>query len=148
MVFLSLFSLFFTGWSATNTYWSIPAEASTWSGVTRLTFTLTLSTRFSLFCTSCSSSSSTVSGRLAQVWIVERLSHQKLMQLVASCFSDLVVINSDWFLGYFVGNTLWLIAIGYYLYITFLGYNGESFTLNWCTRVFKLIFFYLIYQIL
>ena len=41
------------------------------------------------------------------------------------CVSDIVVINSDWFLGYFVGNTLWLIAIGYYLYITFLGYNGK-----------------------
>lgn len=37
----------------------------------------------------------------------------------------MVVINSDWFLGYFVGNTLWLIAIGYYLYITFLGYNSK-----------------------
>lgn len=46
-------------------------------------------------------------------------------QLVV-CVSDIVVINSDWFLGYFVGNTLWLIAIGYYLYITFLGYNGKS----------------------
>lgn len=42
------------------------------------------------------------------------------------CVSDVVVINSDWFLGYFVGNTLWLIAIGYYLYITFLGYSGKS----------------------
>lgn len=40
-------------------------------------------------------------------------------------FLDLVMISSDWFLGYFVGNTLWLIAIGYYLYITFLGYNGK-----------------------
>lgn len=40
--------------------------------------------------------------------------------------NHVVVINSDWFVGYFVGNTLWLIAVGYYLYITFLGYNGKS----------------------
>uniref|UniRef100_G3PPP5 Unc-50 inner nuclear membrane RNA binding protein n=1 Tax=Gasterosteus aculeatus aculeatus TaxID=481459 RepID=G3PPP5_GASAC len=38
--------------------------------------------------------------------------------------NHIVVINSDWFVGCFVGNTLWLIAIGYYLYITFLGYNA------------------------
>ncbi|KAF7214775.1 transcript variant X1 [Nothobranchius furzeri] len=44
--------------------------------------------------------------------------------------SDVVVINSDWFLGYFVGNTLWMIAIGYYLYITFLGYNTLPFLTN------------------
>ncbi|KAI5109481.1 protein unc-50-like, partial [Silurus meridionalis] len=37
--------------------------------------------------------------------------------------NHIVVINSDWFVGYFVGNTLWLIAIGYYIYITFLGYS-------------------------
>lgn len=41
---------------------------------------------------------------------------------------DVVVINSDWFLGYFIGNTLWLVAIGYYLYITFLGYNGKFYS--------------------
>ncbi|CAB1413472.1 unnamed protein product [Pleuronectes platessa] len=44
--------------------------------------------------------------------------------------NHLVVINSEWFLGYFVGNTLWLIAIGYYLYITFLGYNALPFLQN------------------
>lgn len=48
--------------------------------------------------------------------------------------SDIVVINSNWFLGYFVGNTMWLIAISYYLYITFLGYNGKS-----CSRLNMLV---------
>ncbi|KAM4905192.1 protein unc-50 homolog isoform 6-T6 [Sylvia borin] len=38
------------------------------------------------------------------------------------------VIISDSVIGYFVGNTLWLIAIGYYIYVTFLGY---SVALNW-----------------
>ncbi|GAA6084836.1 protein unc-50 homolog, partial [Tachysurus ichikawai] len=42
----------------------------------------------------------------------------------------IVVINSDWFVGYFVGNTLWLIAIGYYVYITFLGYSALPFLKN------------------
>lgn len=52
------------------------------------------------------------------------------------CVSDIVVINSEWFLGYFVGNTMWLIAISYYLYITFLGYNGKS-----CSRLNMLVVF-------
>lgn len=54
----------------------------------------------------------------------------KFALLLHLCFLhviDIVVINSDWFLGYFVGNTLWLVAIGYYLYITFLGYNGKFY---------------------
>lgn len=55
------------------------------------------------------------------VCITPRSPHSQLIL----CVSDIVVINADWFLGYFVGNTLWLIAIGYYLYITFLGYNGK-----------------------
>lgn len=55
----------------------------------------------------------------------------KFALLLHLCFLhviDIVVINSDWFLGYFVGNTLWLVAIGYYLYITFLGYNGKFYS--------------------
>ncbi|XP_036396052.1 protein unc-50 homolog isoform X2 [Megalops cyprinoides] len=44
--------------------------------------------------------------------------------------NHIVVINSDWFLGYFVGNTLWLTAIGYYIYITFLGYSALPFLKN------------------
>lgn len=35
------------------------------------------------------------------------------------------VILTDTFIGYLVGNTLWLIAVGYYIYVTFLGYSGE-----------------------
>lgn len=45
--------------------------------------------------------------------------------IFATLLTDVVVGSSDWFLGYFVGNTFWIIAIGYYIYITFLGYNGE-----------------------
>ena len=67
------------------------------------------------------------------------LSQLRLFHLTYSfvlCVSDIVVINSEWFLGYFVGNTMWLIAISYYLYITFLGYNGKS-----CSRLNALIVF-------
>ncbi|XP_017487709.1 PREDICTED: protein unc-50 homolog [Rhagoletis zephyria] len=34
-----------------------------------------------------------------------------------------VFISHDMFLARFFGNTLWLIAVGYYCYITFLGYS-------------------------
>lgn len=37
------------------------------------------------------------------------------------------VINQDWFISAVLGNTLWLFAIGYYIYITFLGYSALPF---------------------
>ncbi|KAM4794812.1 protein unc-50 homolog [Rhinophrynus dorsalis] len=40
------------------------------------------------------------------------------------------VITLHWFIGYCVGNTFWLIAIGYYIYITFLGYSALPFLKN------------------
>lgn len=39
------------------------------------------------------------------------------------------LISRDWFISTFIGNTIWLLALGYYIYITFLGYNGT------CVRV-------------
>ncbi|XP_046518331.1 protein unc-50 homolog isoform X2 [Equus quagga] len=35
------------------------------------------------------------------------------------------VILTDTFIGYLVGNTLWLVAVGYYIYVTFLGYSDD-----------------------
>ncbi|GAB5569549.1 protein unc-50 homolog [Prionailurus iriomotensis] len=35
------------------------------------------------------------------------------------------VILTDTFIGYLVGNTLWLVAVGYYIYVTFLGYSAH-----------------------
>ncbi|KAK2856904.1 hypothetical protein Q5P01_005639 [Channa striata] len=55
------------------------------------------------------------------------------------------VINVDWFLGYFLGNTLWLIAIGYYLYITFLGYNALPFLKNTVVLLYPFALLGLIY---
>lgn len=37
------------------------------------------------------------------------------------------LFSQDWFIARFLGNTLWLLAIGYYIYITFLGYNCKLF---------------------
>ncbi|XP_054747512.1 protein unc-50 homolog, partial [Anastrepha obliqua] len=33
------------------------------------------------------------------------------------------VISQPWFFARLLGNTFWLFALGYYVYITFLGYN-------------------------
>jgi len=35
-----------------------------------------------------------------------------------------ILIEKDWFVSTWFGNTLWLIALGYYIYITFLGYSS------------------------
>eukprot|EP00088_Acartia_fossae_P010696 TRINITY_DN15349_c0_g1_i1.p1 TRINITY_DN15349_c0_g1~~TRINITY_DN15349_c0_g1_i1.p1 ORF type:complete len:284 (-),score=53.74 TRINITY_DN15349_c0_g1_i1:362-1162(-) len=35
-----------------------------------------------------------------------------------------IFIERDWFVSTWFGNTLWLIALGYYIYITFLGYKS------------------------
>jgi len=35
-----------------------------------------------------------------------------------------ILISKPWFIATLFGNTLWLVAIGYYLYITFLGYHS------------------------
>ncbi|KAG8298606.1 Protein unc-50 [Homalodisca vitripennis] len=34
-----------------------------------------------------------------------------------------VLISQDWFFSRLFGNLLWVVAIGYYVYITFLGYT-------------------------
>ncbi|XP_056287451.1 protein unc-50 homolog [Pseudoliparis swirei] len=59
--------------------------------------------------------------------------------------NHVVIINSDWFVGYFFGNTLWLIAISYYLYITFLGYNALPFLKNTVVLLYPFALLGLIY---
>jgi hypothetical protein len=36
-------------------------------------------------------------------------------------------IAQDWFISRLFGNTLWLFAVGYYIYITFLGYSCKFY---------------------
>ena len=37
----------------------------------------------------------------------------------------LVIIDHPLFISRFIGNSLWLIALIYYIYISFLGYSGK-----------------------
>ncbi|XP_059170542.1 protein unc-50 homolog [Physella acuta] len=55
------------------------------------------------------------------------------------------VINKDMFFSRFFGNTLWLLAIGYYIYITFLGYSALPFLKNTRTLLFPMTAVLLIY---
>nr|SVE93242.1 EOG090X0CST [Moina brachiata] len=43
---------------------------------------------------------------------------------VVQLFFYRVLISENWWSATFVGNTLWLIAVGYYIYINFLGYSS------------------------
>ena len=40
-------------------------------------------------------------------------------------FLSLVIIDHPLFISRFIGNSLWLIALIYYIYISFLGYSGK-----------------------
>ncbi|XP_036425635.1 protein unc-50 homolog [Colossoma macropomum] len=59
--------------------------------------------------------------------------------------NHIVVIKSGSFIGYFVGNTLWLIAIGYYIYITFLGYSALPFLKNTVILLYPFALLVLLY---
>lgn len=43
-------------------------------------------------------------------------------------------ISRDFWVSEFFGNTLYLVAFGYYFVVTFLGYNGESRIPKSCAR--------------
>jgi hypothetical protein len=55
--------------------------------------------------------------------------HLKSIVLVSSTYKSIVafvflaVIGHDWTISMVLGNTLWLIALGYYIYIQFLGFS-------------------------
>lgn len=42
----------------------------------------------------------------------------------------MTLINHDWYLSAFLGNTFWLVAISYYFYILFLGFRVLPFLTN------------------
>ncbi|XP_032242170.1 protein unc-50 homolog isoform X2 [Nematostella vectensis] len=46
------------------------------------------------------------------------------------------IIDHPWFISRFIGNTLWLIALVYYVYITFLGYSALPFLKNTVTLLY------------
>lgn len=49
------------------------------------------------------------------------------------------VISQDWFISRLFGNTLWLLAIGYYVYITFLGYSCKYRYISLLFEIFNKI---------
>lgn len=50
------------------------------------------------------------------------------------------LINHDWFVSRLLGNTIWLMALGYYVNITFLGYNCKSTcAIHWAIDIQRLI---------
>ncbi|XP_073208683.1 protein unc-50 homolog isoform X1 [Lepidochelys kempii] len=55
------------------------------------------------------------------------------------------VISTASFMGYFVGNTVWLIAIGYYIYVTFLGYSALPFLKNTVILLYPFALLILLY---
>lgn len=55
------------------------------------------------------------------------------------------LINQDHFIGLFIGNTFWLVAIFYYIYITFLGYSALPFLRNTRPLLFPLTGVVLLY---
>ncbi|XP_028656474.1 protein unc-50 homolog [Erpetoichthys calabaricus] len=61
--------------------------------------------------------------------------------------NHIVFITDEWFLGSFVGNTLWLIAVGYYIYITFLGYSALPFLKNTVILLYPFALLVLVYFI-
>jgi len=58
-----------------------------------------------------------------------------------------VVIGKLWFVSRFVGNTFWFIAIGYYLYITFLGYTALRFLKNTHVFLYPFTFLFIAYVV-
>ena len=50
----------------------------------------------------------------------------------------LVLIIHTWFVSTLVGNTFWLISIGYYVYINFLGYSCKqmNISVHTCSRTY------------
>ncbi|XP_054167010.1 protein unc-50 homolog [Oppia nitens] len=58
-----------------------------------------------------------------------------------------VLISQDYFIARFFGNTLWLIAVTYYCYITFLGYSCLAFVRHTQTILYPLVPLFLFYLV-
>lgn len=56
-----------------------------------------------------------------------------------------VFIGHEWFMSYFVGNTLWLFAVSYYIYITFLGYSALPILKRTEVILYPITFFAIFY---
>lgn len=69
-----------------------------------------------------------------------------LLHLVQLFFYH-VLINHDWFISRLFGNSLWLLALGYYIYITFLGYSALPILRNTQILLYPMTITFLLYII-
>lgn len=46
-----------------------------------------------------------------------------ILHFVQLFFYNGIISHDEWFVSRFLGNSLWLLAVTYYVYITFLGYS-------------------------
>ncbi|WAQ99049.1 UNC50-like protein, partial [Mya arenaria] len=67
-----------------------------------------------------------------------------ILHLFQLPFLNTVIIDGGFF-GRIFGNTLWLLAISYYIYITFLGYSALPFLKNTRTMLFPVTAVLVIY---
>lgn len=59
-----------------------------------------------------------------------------------------LLISQDGFIARFVGNSFWLIALGYYIYITFLGYSALPILENTQVLLYPLLVLLLLYVVM
>ncbi|OXB75137.1 UNVERIFIED_CONTAM: hypothetical protein H355_009711 [Colinus virginianus] len=69
-----------------------------------------------------------------------------ILHFIQLFFINYVIIPNS-VIGYFVGNTLWLIAIGYYIYVTFLGYSALPFLKNTAILLYPFALLIVLYLI-
>eukprot|EP01135_Chromosphaera_perkinsii_P012346 Nk52_evm14s2640 gene=Nk52_evmTU14s2640 len=57
------------------------------------------------------------------------------------------IVSKDYFISTFLGNTLYLVAIGYYNYITFLGYSALPFLEKTVIFLYPILLFFAVYLV-
>uniref|UniRef100_T1JPA1 Uncharacterized protein n=1 Tax=Strigamia maritima TaxID=126957 RepID=T1JPA1_STRMM len=69
-----------------------------------------------------------------------------ILHVIQVIFFD-IFSNNSWFFGIFVGNSFWLIAIGYYIYITFLGYSALPILKQTHLLLYPMVLLFIFYVI-
>ncbi|XP_034287210.1 protein unc-50 homolog isoform X1 [Pantherophis guttatus] len=69
-----------------------------------------------------------------------------ILHFIQLFFIHYVILSAS-SIGYFVGNTFWLIAIGYYIYVTFLGYSALPFLKNTVILLYPFALLILLYVV-
>ncbi|XP_007889335.1 protein unc-50 homolog [Callorhinchus milii] len=67
-----------------------------------------------------------------------------ILHFIQLFFVNHIIIKAG-FVGYLVGNSFWLIGIGYYIYVTFLGYSALPFLKNTVVLLYPFALLALLY---